>query len=94
MGFSAHNDNMPKDEQTALLNEILMDTAAATDSDIWNGDAANTGEFSGFTTLFAADASVIKANNGVSFLSGGAITKANVISELEKVMGCYSCIFT
>lgn len=85
MGFSAHNDNMPKDEQTALLNEILMDTAAATDSDIWNGDATNTGEFDGFTTLFAADGSVIKANNGVVPI-GGAITKANVISELEKVM--------
>lgn len=86
MGFSAHNDNMPKDEQTALLNEILQDTAAATDSDIWNGDAANSGEFDGFTTLFAADGSVIKANNGIVPI-GVSITKANVISEFEKVMG-------
>ena len=85
MGFSAHNDNMPKDEQTALLNEILMDTASATDSDIWNGDATNTGEFDGFTTLFAADASVIKANNGI-VPTGVAITKANVISEIEKAL--------
>ena len=34
MGFSAHNDNMPKDVEAALLNEILSDTAEATDLDI------------------------------------------------------------
>ena len=84
MGFSAHNDNMPKDEQTALLNEILQDTAEATDNDIWNGDATNTGEFDGFTTLFASDASIVKANNGLVPI-GAVITKANVISEFEKV---------
>jgi hypothetical protein len=85
MGFSAHNDNMPKDENTALLNEILKDTAEATDNDIWNGDATNTGEFDGFVTLFTADASVIKANNGI-VPTGSAITKSNVITEFEKVM--------
>ena len=85
MGFSAHNDSMPADVESALIAEILMDTAEATDKDIWQGDAANTGEFDGFLKLFAADGSVIKANNGITTLAG-AVTKANVLSEFEKVM--------
>ena len=85
MGFSAHNDNMPKDVEAALLNEILMDTAQATDLDIWGGVAATTGRIGGFIELFTADAGVIKANNGITTLAG-AITKANVQTEIEKVL--------
>jgi len=85
MGFSAHNDQMPADVESALLAEILGDTAEATDKDIWQGNASNTGEFDGFLKLFAADGNVIKANNGITPLAA-AITKANVISEIEKVL--------
>jgi len=85
MGFSAHNDNMPKDVEAALLNEILMDTAEATDLDIWQGVAATTGRIGGFIELFTADAAVIKANNGI-VPAAAAITKANVQTEIEKVL--------
>jgi len=85
MGFSAHNDNMPKDVEAALLNEILSDTAEATDLDIWQGVAATTGRIGGFIELFAADGNVVKANNGITTLAG-AITKANVQTEIEKVL--------
>ena len=86
MGFSAHNDNMPKDVETALLAEILGDTAEATDADIWQGDATTTGSFDGFIPKrLIADGSVIKANNGITTL-GAAVTKANVVSEIEKVL--------
>lgn len=85
MGFSAHNDSMPKDVETALLAEILAETAEAVDNEIWNGTSATAGEIGGFVELFDADASVIKANNGITTLAG-AITKANVISEIEKVL--------
>lgn len=85
MGFSAHNDNMPKDVEAALLNEILMDTAEATDLDIWQGVAATTGRIGGFIELFDADANVIKAGSGITSL-GAAITKANVQAEIEKVL--------
>ena len=85
MGFSAHNDNMPKDVEAALLAEILGDTAAATDLDIWQGVAATTGRIGGFIELFDADANVIKHGNGITAL-GAAITKANVQSEIEKVL--------
>jgi hypothetical protein len=85
MGFSAHNDAMPKDVETALIAEILADTAEATDSDIWNGVAATSGSFGGFIPLFNADADVIKAGSGITSLSA-AVTKSNVIAEIEKVL--------
>lgn len=85
MGFSAHNDSMPNDVEQALLAEILADTAEATDADIWQGDSSTTGEFDGFIKLFAADANVVKANNGITPI-GAAITEANVESELKKVL--------
>ena len=79
MGFSAHNDNMPKDEESALLVEILADTAQATDANIWTGDAENDGEFDGFIPAFLADATVID-------VTAVAVTKDNVISKIEAVM--------
>jgi hypothetical protein len=85
MGFSAHNDNMPKDVEAALLNEILGDTAQATDEDIWQGVAATDGRFGGFIELFNADASVIKAGNGITSATA-AVTVSNVQVELEKVL--------
>jgi len=85
MGFSAHNDNVPADVESALIAEILMDTAEATDQDIWQGDSTNTGEFDGFLKLFAADGSVIKAANGITSLNA-AVSKSNVVSEIEKVL--------
>lgn len=79
MGFSAHNDNMPVDEESALLVEILADTAQATDSDIWIGDATDDGHFDGFIPKFLLDATVID-------VTAVAVTKANVISKIEAVM--------
>lgn len=80
MGFSAHNDNMPVDEEQALLVEILADTAQATDANIWTGDATNDGEFDGFIPLFLADATVIDV------ATPATITKANVISKIEATL--------
>ena len=85
MGFSANNDSMPKDEQTAFLAEVLGDTAEATDMDIWQGLAATAGQFGGFIEKFTADATVIKHGNGITSIAA-AITKANVVSEIEKVL--------
>jgi hypothetical protein len=80
MGFSAHNDNMPVDEESALLVEILADTAQATDSDIWVGDATDDGHFDGFIPKFLLDATVIDVATPV------AITKANVLAKIEATM--------
>jgi hypothetical protein len=78
MGFSAHNDNMPADEEQALLVEILADTAQATDSDIWIGDATDDGHFDGFIPLFLADSTVIDV------ASPATITASNVVAEMQK----------
>lgn len=84
MGFSAHNDRMPTDVESALLGEILMDTAVATEDDIWQGTDTD-GSFAGFIPLFNADGDVIKAGNGITSASA-AITKSNVIAEFQKVL--------
>lgn len=85
MGFSAHNDNMPTDVEQALLAEILEDQAVWLDGKIWNADSSGSDEFDGFLTLFDADSDIIKANNGITPI-GGAITEANVESELKKAL--------
>lgn len=83
MGFSAHNDSMPNDVETALLAEILADEAAATDAAIWQGTDTN-GTFEGFITKWGSDSNVIKAGNGITSASA-AITSSNVLTELAKV---------
>jgi hypothetical protein len=80
MGFSAHNDNMPVDEEQALLVEILADTAQATDANIWTGDATNDGEFDGFIPLWLADATVIDVATPIT------PAKATIIAEIESVL--------
>lgn len=82
MGFSAKNDSIPKDVETALIAEILADTAEAVDYEIWNGDSSVNGQFGGLIPQFSADGSVIKANNGITAI-GAATTKANVITVIE-----------
>lgn len=84
MGFSAHNDTVPADVESALLTEILADTAESTDADIWQGDETIDGEFDGFIKTFDADAAIIKAGSGITSLTA-PITKSNVISEIQKV---------
>jgi len=85
MGFSAHNDSLPTDVESALLAEILSDTAEDTETNIWQGVAATDGDFGGFIALFGSDGDVIKAGSGITSL-GSAVTKANVQTELEKVV--------
>ena len=83
MGDSASN-GMPSDIQSAILAEVLGETAEITDSKIWNGDSSNPDEWDGFLKLFGADAAVIKANNGI-VPQAAAITKANVLAAFELV---------
>lgn len=85
MGASASNPNAPADIMEAISLEVLSSQAEKVDFDIWNGDATNAGEFDGLLKQFAADANVIKANNGI-VPSGNAITEATVESELKKAL--------
>ncbi|MBL4703719.1 MAG: hypothetical protein JKY54_04310, partial [Flavobacteriales bacterium] len=50
----------------------------ATEKDIWQGDAVNSGEFDGFIKILTADAAVNK-------VTGITLTAANIIAELNKI---------
>ena len=84
MGFSAHNDTMPKDESDALIAEMMASGAEKTDSHIWVGDAINDGEFDGFIKLFTADADVIKHGSGLT-APGAATDSSNVLATFATV---------
>jgi hypothetical protein len=85
MGASASN-NAPADIMEAIQVEVLAETAETIDAKIWQGNDSNDDEWDGFITLFASDANVIKANNGITPI-GAVITETNVESELKKVLG-------
>ena len=85
-GASASNNTLASDIGEAILMEVLKSQSTKVDDDIWNGLNATGGEIGdGFIVQFAADAAVIKANNGIVPLAA-AITEANVESELKKVL--------
>ena len=78
MGYSAF-DSLPPSFADFLIGHIAAKVAQKTEENIWGGVTANAGEFDGFTTLLAADASVID-------VVGTTVTAANVIDELGKVV--------
>lgn len=78
MGFSSF-DNLPPKFSDFLLAHVAAKVAQKTENNIWGGVTANVGEFDGFTTLAAADADVID-------VTGTAVTAANVITELGKIV--------
>jgi hypothetical protein len=85
MGASASNPNAPADIMEAISLEVLSSQAEKIDTDIWTGLAATAGEFNGLLAQFAADGSVIKANNGI-VPSGNAITESTVEAELKRAL--------
>ena len=78
MGMSAH-DNLPPSFQDYLMGYMASKAAEKIEKNIWNGSKSNLGEFDGIIPLATADASVID-------VVGTAITAANVIDELGKVV--------
>lgn len=82
-GASAHNVNAPSDIMEAIQLEALSSQAELVDAQIWSGVNATDGQIGdGFIVQFAADGSVIKANNGI-VPSGNAITESTVEAELK-----------
>ena len=85
MGASASNPNAPADIMEAISMELLASQAEKIDTDIWTGLAATDGEFAGLIEQFAADAAVVKANNGITAL-GAATTESNVEAHLKAAL--------
>ena len=78
MGASAANDVFPKEILDGIVASKLAEEASYTDDKIWQG-VADTDGYDGFLTQFEADSAIVK-------VPGTAITKANVIAELEKAV--------
>jgi len=78
MGYSAF-DSLPPSFADYVIGHIAAKVAQKTEETIWTGVTANAGEFDGFATLLAADATVID-------VVGTTVTAANVIDELGKVV--------
>jgi len=79
MGASASNDTMNKEILDAIIADKLAQNAQDFGSIIWTGDKDDAGEFDGFLTLFAADATVID-------VAGTTITESNVEAEIKKAL--------
>jgi hypothetical protein len=78
MGFSAY-DSIPASFADFLIAHVAAKTAQKIEQNIWNGNAASAGEFSGFLSLMTADSDVID-------VTATTVTAANVIAELGKVV--------
>jgi hypothetical protein len=78
MGISAF-DSLPPSFADFLLSHVVDKVAQKTEQNIWRGANANVGEFDGFVALATADAAVVD-------VVGQAITAANVIVEMGKVV--------
>ena len=79
MGYSAH-DNMPKTFADYFIGLMAAEISAQTEQDIWSG-TAGAGTFDGFATLLTA--ATLPAGQDIT---GVAITAANVVAELGKVV--------
>ncbi|MDG3582050.1 hypothetical protein [Galbibacter pacificus] len=82
--FRATWNGLDSEMMDGIKADKLADTAENLDYEIWNGNAATTGQIGGFIPQFTADDDVIKANNGI-VPAAAAITKANVLSQFELV---------
>lgn len=78
MGYSAF-DTLPASFADFLISHAQEKVAQKIEQNIWGGADANEGEFDGIVALATADATVID-------VVGTAITAANVIDELGKVV--------
>ena len=81
MGYSAH-DNLPPDFASYLVGYVAEKAAAANEVSVWAGAAGTSGQFDGFTTLMAADASVVDASAGAET----AFSSTNITTLLANVL--------
>ena len=81
MGYSAF-DVLPKTFQDYLLAHVVAKAAQKNEQNIWNGDGSTSGQFLGFVPALTVDAALPAANE----VTGTAITAANVVDELGKIV--------
>jgi len=81
MGYSAH-DVLPKSFADYLIAYAAAKVAASIETSLWSGATGTSGQFNGFETLLAADASLPAAQE----VAGTTVTASNVITELGKIV--------
>lgn len=87
-------DNMPSSRMGGLapsfaehlLGLVAANVAQSRENTIWKGSAGNTGEFDGFETLFTNEPLQPAAYE----IAGVALTAANIVEELRKVIDASS----
>tara|TARA_R110000744_G_scaffold46625_2_gene103030 strand:+ start:962 stop:1891 length:930 start_codon:yes stop_codon:yes gene_type:complete len=84
MGYSAF-DTLPTSFADFLIAHVAAKVAQKTEQNIWNGAAANAGEFGGFKELMTADADVVDVA-----AVGGGVNSGNVIAQLGAVVDAIS----
>ena len=84
MGYSAF-DQLPKSFVDFILAYYAEKVAAENEVNIWQGNAANSGQYDGFTRLLSLDAALPSAQE-LPLVGGGGLTASNVIAELGKVL--------
>jgi len=83
MGYSAFNNNgLPTSFSDYLIGYVAGKVAAANEINLWTGNlgGAQAGEYNGYETLAAADATVLDVAGAVP------LTAANIIDEMQKVV--------
>lgn len=78
MGYSAF-DSLPPSFSDFLIGHVAAKVAQRTETSIWAGSTATSGQFDGLVTLATADADV-------NDVLGTTVTAANVITELGKIV--------
>ena len=81
MGFSAH-DQLPPSFSDFLISHVAAKVAQRTETSIWEGTTATSGQFNGLTTLLDADA----AHTGARKIAGTTVDAANVIAQLGSIV--------
>lgn len=81
MGYSAH-DVIPPSFGAYLLGYVAEKAAAENEVNIWQGSDASSGQFDGFETLLAANASQPAAQE----VAGTTLSKANIVAQVESVV--------
>jgi len=81
MGMSQH-DTLPPSFADFLIGHVAAKVAQKVEQNIWVGDASNSGEFDGISTLIAADANLPSGQE----VAGTTVTSSNVIAQLGSIV--------
>ena len=81
MGYSAF-DVLPKTFADFLIAHVSEKVAAATETSIWTGVGATSGQFAGFGSIVSTDPLL----PALQEVAGTTVTAANVITELGKIV--------